>query len=90
MGYVATTHTMSGVYRNWDSSTNWRNPIERTWKSKAKDEAGELGKSKRVVPGASKGQVLLFGWNAFVAGFVRSAKSKSRRNKQGWKNRGVD
>lgn len=48
---------MSGVYRKWDSSYNWRNPVERTWKTKAKDEAGELGKSKRVVPGASKGQV---------------------------------
>lgn len=54
---MATTHTMSGVYRKWDSSWNWRNPVERTYKTKAKDETGDLGNSKRVVPGASRGQV---------------------------------
>lgn len=59
VGYVATTHTMSGVYRKWDS--HWRNPLESTWKTtpKAKEQAGDLGNTNRVVPGAtaSKGQV---------------------------------
>lgn len=76
---MATTHTMSGVYRKWDSSTNWRNPVERTWKSKAKDEAGELGKSKRVVPGASKGQVIFLR----VALFIQICKG--RRKTRMWR-----
>lgn len=52
---MATTHTMSGVYRKWDCQ--YRNPVDTSWKTtpKAKEAAEDI--SKRVVPGASKGQV---------------------------------
>lgn len=55
VGYVATTHTMSGVYRKWDCQR--RNPLDTTWKTTPKNKELPVNTSKRVVPGASKGQV---------------------------------
>lgn len=61
VGYVATTHTMSGVYRKWDHQK--RNPVAGVWKTTApavREEPG--GGARRIVPGASpaKGQVSFF------------------------------
>lgn len=55
VGYVATTHTMSGVYRKWDCQR--RNPVDTTWKTTPKNKEVGEDLTKRVVPGASKGQV---------------------------------
>lgn len=55
VGYVATTHTMSGVYRKWDCQR--RNPVDTTWKTTPKNKEMDKDLTKRVVPGASKGQV---------------------------------
>lgn len=60
VGYVATTHTMSGVYRKWDYQA--RNPAG-AWKNIATTEKlAQLENTSRVVPGATspaKGQVRL-------------------------------
>lgn len=60
---MATTHTMSGVYRKWDCQK--RNPLTSTWKTTpkaVKDDGASAEGSKRAVPGASdgKGQVLMY------------------------------
>ncbi len=68
---MATTHTMSGVYRKWDCQR--RNPLGQAaaWKTtpKAKEPPEDL--RNRVVPGASTGQVSTT-W-AFAAGTATAA-----------------
>ncbi|CAN0162444.1 unnamed protein product, partial [Ectocarpus fasciculatus] len=75
VGYVATTHTMSGVYRKWDCQR--RNPVDTTWKTTPKNkEMGEEDLTKRVVPGASKGQVAFQGRGLDLNSNKTSARAK--------------
>ncbi|CAN0476600.1 unnamed protein product, partial [Ectocarpus sp. 12 AP-2014] len=82
VGYVATTHTMSGVYRKWDCQR--RNPVDTTWKTTPKNKEMDEDLTNRVVPGASKGQVAFQARGLDLNSNKASARAKPRgRRKAG-------